>query len=146
MTRKKDTDDSPRTKQTVTRWSELVAALAWGPKTTRELVEIVGAHEVTLQLWLKELAASGVAYLADKGEAAGGANGRPPHRWALQPRPFAYADFASQAEVVAAERKAFVAWATPLGYDTARDDLADDGFENAKTYALWRGWRARAGV
>lgn len=146
MTRKKDTEDSPRTKQSVTRWSELVAALAWGPKTTRELVEIVGAHEITLQLWLSELEASGMAYLADKGEAAGGVQGRKPQRWALQPRPFAYADFATPAEVVAAERKAFEAWAAPLGYDLLHDTTLPGEYSNPTTTALWRGWRARAGV
>jgi hypothetical protein len=146
MTRKKDTEDSPRKLATVTRMSELVAALAWGPKTTHELVEIVGAHESTLLLWLKELEASGMVYLADKGEATGGVQGRKPQRWALQPRPYAYADFATPAEVVAAERQAFETWATPLGYDLLHDTTLPSEYGNPITTALWRGWRARVGV
>jgi hypothetical protein len=130
----------------VAQLCELIAALAWGPKTTRELVEIVGVHEVTLLLWLTELKASGMAYLADKGQVADGVPGRKPQRWALQPRPFAYQDFATQAEVLAAERLAFEAWAKPLGYDLSDEGAMTGDYNSPISTAMWRGWRARVGV
>lgn len=138
--------EGKRKLDTVVRMCELVAALAKGPKTQQDLEEMVGAHESTLLLWLKELKDSGMAYLADKGEAAGGVQGRKPQRWALQPRPFAYQDFASQAEIVAAERSAFEAMAKPLGYDLSVDAEDGDEYSNPISCGLWRGWRARVGV
>ncbi|MBQ0936738.1 hypothetical protein [Ideonella paludis] len=138
--------EGKRKLDTVVRMCELVAALAKGPKTLQDLEEMVGAHESTLLLWLKELKDSGMAYLADKGEAAGGVQGRKPQRWALQPRPFAYQDFATPAEVLEAERLAFEALAKPLGYDLSNDSAPLGDYNSLITTALWRGWRARVGV
>jgi hypothetical protein len=131
---------------TVVRMSELVAALAKGPKTLQDLEEMVGAHESTLLTWLKELKDSGMAYLADKGEAAGGVQGRKPQRWALQPWPFAWSDFPTVQEVIEAERTAFEDHALKTGYDLTRKATDANEYSSLITEFLWKGWRARVGV
>lgn len=68
--------------------AECVAQLAWGPKTTRQLVDATGLTINDLRDFLAQLVDAGMAYVAGHA-AVTEAGGRPPARWALQPWPFA---------------------------------------------------------
>lgn len=63
---------------------ELIRALLDGPKSRKELHDFTELSRDSLRVWLRELHASGVAYIATRrGHEA---------VWALQPKPFAMQD------------------------------------------------------
>lgn len=68
--------------------AECIAQLAWGPKTSRQLVEASGMPVQAVWDFLGQLVDAGMAYVAGHA-AVTEAGGRPPAVWALQPWPFA---------------------------------------------------------
>lgn len=73
------------------RMAEIVAALMWGPKKDKELMEIAGMTRNHLSRCVEALQSSGVIYRTQAVRIPG-KPGRPEKPWALQIKPFEMKD------------------------------------------------------
>lgn len=80
-------------KGTLAHMADLIAALMWGPKTYRELIEETGCDYQTIQGYVQSLRAAGVVYLSGHRPVPTG--GSPAMVFSLQPSPFAHDDVPS---------------------------------------------------
>lgn len=75
--------------------SELIAALMKGPRTVGGLMEMTGAQENSIRVWLVALREAGVVRRAGRTPSRrgmGSGAGKRSHVFALQPSPFALPD------------------------------------------------------
>lgn len=72
--------------------SEIIAALAWGPKTIEQIIEVAGCAEDTARAWIAAFHRSGLVRIENELLREDGTPGRRPILWAWQATPFALED------------------------------------------------------